>query len=410
MILLPILILVAIVVSKLRKGLFVSFLILVATKSIIDAFWDFKFGPLSIMSIQGVLIPILFYEVFTKKKYMPKAWLISAKIYTIALSLGLFWALAVKPMAAVETIILNVNIYLGFILIPILISDQKRLRQFLLAIMICGIFPITVSIFQLSTGIVFQERATVGLTRYVGFYHDAFPTRFYGLLTLLSILIYQFVFEVKSVFLKFFMVAMAGGALLSIYAVFSKAGVGIMGLWVVLLLLFSKSKVKQSFSILIGVLVIFLVFGDAVSSNIEQLFSKETGYQTGEVTDARYTLAGRGYIWEKYWKFWSNEQNVFFQWVGDGISRPVHNEFLRVLLVSGIIGVLFLVVFVLNQIKRAFKINKNVRVFALMLLGMYLIDSIGLVPGVYYYYNILVWGIFGLLLMKPQLFIKQNKI
>ncbi|MDA7558628.1 hypothetical protein N8768_05665 [Flavobacteriaceae bacterium] len=410
MILLPILILVAIVVSKLRKGLFVSFLILVATKSIIDAFWDVKFGPLSIMSIQGVLIPILFYEVFTKKKYMPKAWLISAKIYTIALSLGLFWALAVKPMATIEAVILNINIYLGFILIPILITDQKRLKQLLLAIMLCGIFPIAVSIFQLSTGIVFQERATVGLTRYVGFYHDAFPTRFYGLLTILSILVYQYVFYIKGVFFKCFLLTLTCGAFLSIYAVFSKAGVGVLGLWVVLLLLFSKSKIKQGFSLLIGLSVIFLVFGDVVSSNIEQLFSKEIGYQSGQVTDARYTLAGRGYIWEKYWGFWSNEQNIFFQWVGDGLMRPVHNEFLRVLLVSGIIGVLFLVVFVLTQIKRAFKINKNVRVFALMLLGMYFIDSIGLVPGVYYYYNILVWGIFGTLLMKPQLFIKQKKV
>jgi hypothetical protein len=44
----------------------------------------------------------------------------------------------------------------------------------------------------------------------------------------------------------------------------------------------------------------------------------------------------------------------------------------------------------------------------MMLLGMYLVDCIGLVPGIYYYYNILVWGIFGILLMKPQLFIKQK--
>lgn len=408
MILLPILILLAMVIAKSQKGIFASFLVLVATKSIMDAFWETRLGPLSVMSIQGILIPILFYEIFAKKRYVPKAWLRSAKIYMLALSLGLFWALAVKPMATIETVILNVNIYLGFILIPILITDQKRLKQFLLAIMICGIFPIVVSIFQLSTGIIFQERATVGLTRYVGFYHDAFPTRFYGLMTLISILIYQSVFKIKGIFFKGFLLALAGGAFLSIYAVFSKAGVGVIGLWVVLLLLFSESKIKQSFSVLIGLLVIFIVFGDAVSSNIEQLFSKEVGFQTGEVTDARYTLAGRGYIWEKYWNFWSNEQNVFFQWFGDGITRAVHNEFLRVLLVSGIIGVLFLVAFFLTMIGNTFKTNKKIRVFSMMLLGMYLIDSIGLVPGVYYYYNILVWGIFGTLLMKPQLFIKQK--
>jgi O-antigen ligase len=410
MILVPIVILMVMVIAKFQKGVFASFLVLVATKSIMDAFWEIKFGPLSILSIQGILIPILFYEVILQRKIIPKSWLRNAKIYILALSFGLFWALFIKPIATIETIVLNVNIFLGFILIPILITNQKRLKQLLLAIIIGGVFPVAVSLFQLQTGVIFQERATVGLIRYVGFYHDAFPVRFYGLLSLLSILIYQSVFKIKGIFLKIFMIAMAGGAFLSVYAVFSKAGVGIVGFWVVLLLLFSKSKIKQGLSILVGLSVIFLVFGDAVSSNIEQLFSKEVNYQSGENTDARYTLAGRGYIWENAWQFWTQEQSALFQWLGDGIMRPVHNEFLRVLMANGIFGVLFLVIFISVQIKNIFKIHKNIRVFGMMLLGMYIIDSTGLVPGVYYYYNILVWGIFGILLMKPQLFVKQNKV
>lgn len=410
MILVPIFILLAIIAAKIQEGLFASFLVLVATKSIVDAFWEVKIGPLSILGVQGILISVLYFKVFLNRKSVPKRWLESAKIYVLALSLGLIWALGVKPMATIETVILNINIYLGFILIPIFLKDQKCLKQFLIAIMICGVFPILVSVYQLSTGVVFQERETVGLTRYVGFYHDAFPVRFYGLMTLISILIYQSIFQLKGLFFKMFLLLLAGGALVSIYAVFSKAGVGIIGLWIVLLLLFSKSRIKQSFSILVGVLVIILVFGDAVSTNIEQLFSKEVGYQTGEVRDARYTLAGRGYIWQEYWDFWTLEQSPFFQWLGDGINRPVHNEFLRVLMVNGIIGFLILFVFIIRKIKNIFSIHKNVRVFGMMLLGMYLVDCIGLVPGVYYYYNILVWGIFGTLLMKPQLFIKENKV
>jgi O-antigen ligase len=323
------------------------------------------------------------------------------------MSLGIIWGIFERPLGVFQNSFLSFNSFLGFFLIPILISDQKRLKQFLLAMILCGVFPILVSIYQLQTGIFFQERATVGLTRYVGLYHDAFPVRFFGVMTLISILIYQYVFQIRNVLFKVFLISMAVGALLSIYAVFSKAGVGIVGLWVVLLLLFSKSKIKQSFSILVGLSVIFLVFGDTVSSNVEQLFSKEVGYQSGEITDARYTLSGRGYIWQEYWDFWTTKQTVLFQWFGDGISRPVHNEYFRVLLTNGIIGVLLLIIFVFKIAGNLLKMNKNVRVFGIMLLGMYLIDSIGLVPGLYYYYNILVWGIFGILLMKPQLFIKQ---
>tara|TARA_B110001450_G_scaffold146664_1_gene137051 strand:- start:255 stop:1484 length:1230 start_codon:yes stop_codon:yes gene_type:complete len=404
MILIPIAIITIIIIVRLYKGMFAAFLVFVATKSIIDMFWNVNFGSFSIMAFQGIIIPLIFLPVFKKKNILPKSWIKSASIYSIALSFGLIWGLIEIPLATFETLILNINIYLGFFLIPIFIQNEQHLKKFLIAMMICGIFPILISFYQWQTGVFFQERSTVGLSRYVGLYHDAFPVRFYGLMTLFTILLYQFIFKFRGLLFKVFAFFLVTGSFLSVYLVFSKAAVAILGLWLVLLLLFSKSKIKQGFSIFIGLSVIFLVFGDAVSSNIEQLFSKEIGYQSGQLTDARRTLAGRGYIWDDYWHFWVNEQSVFFQLFGDGIVRPAHNEYLRVLMANGIVGLLFLVIFIMVQVKLMFKIQKKVRVFGMMLLGMYLIDTIGLVPGVYYYYNILVWGIFGVLLMKPQLF------
>ena len=409
MIIIPIFILVLLILIKLQKGAFAAFLVLVATKSIMDAFWNIKFGSLSILAIQGVLIPVLFLSVFKSIKFFPKQWMLTAKIYVVALSFGLVWVVTVLPIVFVETIILNINIFIGFLLIPILVKDRKGLKQLLYALMISGIFPILVSLYQYQTGVIFQERATVGIVRYVGFYHDAFPVRFYGLMTLMSVLLYNHAFVIKSLFLKIGIGFLTLGALFSIYLVVSKAGVGILGLWIVLILLFSKSSLRQGLSLVVFGAVIILIFGDAFFDNIEQLFSKEVGYQSGDVKDARYTLAGRGYIWEDYWKFWINAQSTFFQWVGDGINRPVHNEFFRILLVNGIIGLLLFLGFLVINIRNVFKMHKNIRVFAIMLLGMYIIDCIGLVPGVYYYYNILVWGIFGTLLLSPHLFIKgQN--
>ncbi len=407
MILIALLILITIVIVRLQKGVFAALIIIAATKSIIDAFWEFKVGPLSILSLQGVLVPVLFFDVLKKRKQFPTSWLRLANIYFLAMAFGLVWGFIEKPFGAIEHVFLSVNAYLGFFLIPMVVTDQARLKKLLLAIMICGIFPILVSIYQFQTGVIFQQRETVGLIRYVGFYHDAFPVRFYGLMTLMAVLIHTTIFKRNSLLLKIFMVLISMGAFFSIYLVFSKAAVGIIGLWIVLLLLFSKSKLSQGFSLVIGMSVIFLVFGDTFYDNLEQLFSKEIGYDSGEVKDARYTLAGRGYIWEGAWEFWTTRQTVFFQWMGDGLVRPVHNEFLRVLLANGIIGLILLVTFVFSMLKKVFKIHKNVRVFALMFFGMYMIDCIGLVPGVYYYYNILVWGFIGLLLLRNDLFIKK---
>ncbi len=408
MILVPFIIFLAMIIARTQKGLFASFLVVVATKSIIDAFWEYKFGPLSIMAVQGVLIPVLYYKIILERKKIPTMWIRMANIYFMALSFGIIWAILKKPINFVDYLISNLNIYIGFILIPLFVINQERLKQLLLAMMICGIFPIAVSIFQLQTGIIFQERDTVGLTRYVGFYHDAFPVRFYGLMTLFSVLLYQTIFRVTNIFLNTFMLFMAIGAFVSIYAVFSKAAVGIMLIWVFTMLMFSKSRVKQSLLIIFGLLGIYIVFGDAVTDNIEQLFSKEVGYQEGEVTDAKYTLAGRGFIWERNWEFWLNRQTFFFQWFGDGVDRPTHNEFLRVLMLNGIIGLICLVIFIIQCLSKIFRVYKNIRMFSIMLLGMYFVDCLGLVPGAYYYYNILVWGIFGILLLKPQLFIREK--
>jgi len=388
--------------------MFAAFLLIVATKSLVDAFWNIKFGPISILAIQGILFPVMFFKLFKEKKYFPKSWRGLAACFFIALSLGVFWAFPTKPLGAFQILIININIFLGFFLIPILVNSKKRLKQLLIAIMICGIFPVLVSMFQFQTGVIFQQRATVGLTRYVGFYHDAFPVRFYGLMTIIAALLYNFVFKLNTLFSKLRIVLVSLGALFSVYLVFSKAAVGIIGLWIVLLLVFSKSRAKHLLAIVIGGAIVFLIFGDAFTASIEQLFSKEVGYQSGTVKDARYTLAGRGYIWQEHWHFWSTEQSVFFQWFGDGLNKPVHNEYLRVLMVNGIIGLIFLIVFLIRSIRNVFKIHKKIRIFAMMLLGMYFVDSIGLVPGVYYYYNILVWGIFGTLLLSPHLFIKKQ--
>ena len=354
MILIPILILVIIFYVKMKKGAFAAFLVLVATKSIMDAFWTIRIGPLSFSSIGGIIIPYLFFSILYSRKYFPKYWKRNATLLTIALSMGFLYALPVKFLGTIENILLTFNIYLGFFIIPVLVNDPMKFRKLLIAIMVCGIFPILVSLFQFQTGIIFYERETVGLTRYVGFYHDAFPVRFFGLMTLLSALMYLQFFNVRKKIIRWSIFGLTFTALFSVYLVFSKAGVTIIGIWIILLLIFSKSRIKQSLSVVVGLIVLFLIFGDAFFGNIEQLFSKETGYQAGEIKDARYTLAGRGYIWQDYWDYWANEQNLYFQWFGDGLNRPAHNEFLRILLVSGIFGVLLFTLFLVKRSKKGF--------------------------------------------------------
>ncbi|MDO5968908.1 hypothetical protein Q4Q35_03735 [Flavivirga aquimarina] len=403
MIVFLVLILIVIIFVRLFKGMFAAFLVLVATKSFMDAFWDIRVGPLSFSSVGGILIPILFYPVFLKMRCLPGKWISNAKLLFIAYSFGVLFAFPIKPMESLEILLININILMGFLLIPLLVDSRDKLRKLLIAIMVSGMFPIAISIFQFQTGILFSERQTAGLTRYVGLYHDAFPVRFYGMFTLFSCLMYLSIFKIKNKLSIVVLIALCCAALFSVYLVFSKAAVTIIVLWTLLMLAFSQIKLKYVFFFSICFILVSVNLGDVIYDNIQQLFSKEVGYNDGTYTDVRYTLAGRGYIWDDLWSFWINEQIPLFQWTGDGINRPTHNEFLRVLLANGIIGLILFSFFIFRSIKYVFEINKKVRVFGLMLLGMFFIDSLGLTPGVYYYYSILVWGIIGLLLLKPDL-------
>ena len=332
MIIIPLFLMLIMLFVRIQKGMFSALLLIVSTKSIMDVFWNIEVGPLSALAIQGAIFPVIFYKLFSKFKVLPTYWKNSAKLYLVALSLGLFWSIVMDPLIGLQDLVLNINIFLAFLILPSLITSKKRFNQLLFAMMAAGLFPIIVSLYQFNTGVVFQERQTIGLTRYVGFYHDAFPVRFYGLMTLLAVLAYGHTNKIKKVITKLGLIVLTIGALFSIYLVFSKAAVSILGLWIILMLLMSDSKIKQLFSIFFAIAIVFLILGDTFSSNIEQLFSKEVGYQSGEIKDARYTLAGRGYIWEDLWYFWSTEQTLFFQWFGDGITRPTHNEFLRVVI------------------------------------------------------------------------------
>ncbi len=396
-----IIILLVIIVVRVNSPL-KAFYLIVATKSIIDATWNTRVGPISLISVEGIIMPILYFNLFWNRE-IPKYWKHTGWLLFISLSTGVIFGLFIKPESVLETIIKNLNILLGFFLIPSLIRSKEDFRRFLIALMIGGIFPIAVSIYQSITGVHWVERYTVGMLRYDGLYHDSFPVRFYGTFTIFAALIYIIYFREQRKLYRFLPMILMIAALFSIYKVFSKAAVVIALAWVVLALLFSRRKLRVFLLIALIGLTFVLIVGDEITDTTEQLFSKEIGYRTGDVKDARFMLSGRGYQWEDYFDFWKNDQKVLYQFLGDGLSRPAHNEYLRILLASGIIGIILYGLFLIRIGFLIIRYPNDMKLFILMLLAMYIVDSIGLAPGDYYYYNILVWGFIGLFLYNDTL-------
>ena len=407
MILIPLFIFLLTLYQYKKHGMFAALLYLIATKSIVDVFWNTKYGPLSVVSLHGIFILLMFIPILRHKKMLSKKWNSTANYYLFALIMSIVLYIFTDPFLAIEIFIIAVTAYLGFFIIPVLVNDRQKLRKMLIAFMISGIFPAVICIYQYTTGATFADlelRKTVGLTRFVGLYHDAFPTRFYGLITIFSILMFTNHFYFKKRLYRLLMFALGFLSVFSIYLVFSKAGVAILLVWTTIIIIYSQNKIKNTLLLLTIFIGLSYALGDLFIENIEQLFSKEIGYNDGRDKDIRYTLAGRGFIWTDAWDQWLN-RSFIFQIFGDGVSRGVHNEFLRIFLMNGVFGFLFLILFLYQIIIKIRKSNKNIKMFGLMLFSIYLIDSIGLTPGIYYYYNIFVWGMLGLIILNP----KKNK-
>ncbi|MBO4511976.1 MAG: hypothetical protein J5746_04365, partial [Victivallales bacterium] len=87
-----------------------------------------------------------------------------------------------------------------------------------------------------------------------------------------------------------------------------------------------------------------------------------------------------------------------------GWTPPAHNEWLRVLFLGGFCS---MAVFIGCQLRILFHIvnlylkQRKFHLFvALMIFGSYLLDCIGIVPGLYPSYNWFLWGMLGCLITQ----------
>ena len=77
--------------------MFDAFLVLVATKSIVDIFWNYEIFGLSILSFQGFLIAIIFFPMLKNISQIPKYWKNTLVIYVVSISIGLLWGIILEP-------------------------------------------------------------------------------------------------------------------------------------------------------------------------------------------------------------------------------------------------------------------------------------------------------------------------
>ncbi len=381
---------------------FRGLLLLFALKPVIDVSWNYSFGGFNLLAVVGVAVPLLFLpRILTEKSFLlnNQRWKYLAIGYLISNSLSCgFLLLDHQYLQFIELLMRSLNGFLGFFLLAFYFDDREKFRYLLIALLVAGIFPVLMGMYQKATGVVWQERRTIDLVRSVGLYHDAFNIRFYGFQTIVAILLYLSYFKPSKRWPIGALIAYMLCCSYVIFNVYSKSATVIACLWIFIWTVLNR-KILYTFLIVVAILGINLVSNNIIFERTKTVFSKEIKFKQGEIKDSRRMLAGRGFIWEKYWQRWKKldlEMKIF----GTGQSPPVHNEYFRILFASGVIGFtiyIFLMTIIGWMLLSRLRLQYTpINIIALMLFLMWLVDCIGLHPGSYISYQWFIWGMIGL--------------
>jgi hypothetical protein len=387
-----------------RKAILIAVLI----RPVIDCFWSEKYSVVGIKPTEllGFILPTLIFikivmsheQSFTRA---PLSLLWIVYIYFQLFGTVLIMSVGESPILAVDYFYRAFNGFIGFYLFQVFFRTRVEFRALLIAHIVAGIFPLGVSVYQNVLGGTIRSEATIaGLMRNIGFYHDAYTLRLYCFQTLAAVLLYWCYFlPGYRTAARGFLLLMAAIATLSVYKLYSKAGYLVIAEW--LLVWYAAQKKFLQLGMIVFFLAVagFLMRGTLTT--LDKVYSNEVGVMEGK-EGADRMFAGRVGAWRRALEDYPRKP-VALQLVGDGSPHTgAHNDFLRALLGTGVIGLLFYCALlgtvgtrtVLNCLREQSPLN----IMAVMLIGMWLVDAMGLVPGAYPGYQIFVWGFIGLAL------------
>lgn len=375
------------IIKNIRTGI----LILFATKPIVDATYAFQVLPgLTLLQITGVLFPltVLIYALQNQNQIQsPRLMglfyffllinLVSACLTVVQIStFGSF-------LFSLVTFFQVSNMIAAYILMPNLIRSDDELKKFLKVILLAGLFPIVTGLlqsFNLLPGLR-TLRTTGELIRISGWYYDSANMRFYAFQTLMTGLFYVYHFR-PLIILRIVLYTYAAACLFILYKTYSKSAIGIIAVGFLIYVFLSKRLIMGAIGI---VLIGFLwVTSDTISNEIEKLVWKEIRYI--ETPDGFYTnslLSGRIGLWDNYMMQYE-ESDIIGKALGLSyvIGRNTHNDFLRILVSNGFIGLgihLAILLSLLYLLVLSYLSYRDIlSIFSIILFAAFIIDSVGL--------------------------------
>lgn len=393
------------------RGLEYSLLIGILIKSLVDTSWDVNLFGLSVIDIHSIVFLFFGYSLIIRKNLF----------YLMDFSLFQFWIIAhlgiligifINQKDGFEAFARMLYLPLGMVLIPYFlleIEERKNGNKLILFLIYSSLFSSIISILQF-VGVIPYDivHMSKGLVRSDGFYHDMVTSRIYVMQGLIALAYIYFSSCLKiSRWLLLILVLLL---IFSGYILFSKALIGIFIVGAFLLLIATKQNLfKIGFGILITVFI--LTVNSSIFETTSQLFSKEIDYNNGDLEDSGQLFSGRGMLWQDYMNYYNSSSNIQ-QIIGNGKNEGrTHNEFLRILILSGAIGLIAYIFFIFRLVIQSFikYINNSpLKFISLFCVTIMLIDCFSVVWGLYPFYIILIIGFFQTVQLSDNLIADES--
>ena len=378
-------------------------LVTVMLRPLVDASWRSTLFGFNCLMLLGAAVPLL---------VLPRILRTGPRhFFRMPLSrVGIAYLLTILPgvaLLAIETdVVLTanyffrlVNGFLGFFMFQFFFHDRERFRKLLFCLLLAGLFPVSVGIYQSITGKVWELRITSGgLVRNVGFYHDAFSIRAYCFQTLAAILLSWSYFSSR----RSSRIVLALYGILCCFVafrVYSKASIILLVVWIILWSVMSR-RILWVLVVPLAVVMVNYSAKGTLFTETRAVFSKEILAYEGDLP-SEHVLAGRPFIWKHSWRQWK-EGSLVTKLFGGRTAGAPHNDFLRILIVHGVFGltvyVSLLAIIGWKLCQKVLSQRTPLAVIGVMIFAGWLVDSMGLVPTMYPAYQWYALGFFGLTL------------
>jgi hypothetical protein len=319
-------------------------LIAIAAKPIIDISWEYRglFG-LGALEIIGAGLPaILMVRLLLSKTDRPpkmrflKLW----TFYILTNLLGFSIMMTSGEFLWTASLFFRIlNGFVAFYVFQAHFNTRDSFRTLLVIYLIAGLVPMLMGLYEVASGEGWRLRYGVeGQIRITGLYHNSIAYRIYGYMSLTAIVLYWVYFLKRNNNLqKIFLVAYACICAIILFKVYSKAAFATLGLGIIIWT-FMQRKHVWLIPIAVIAFTVNLAYENLFFKEVAVTFSKETDVLQGEQSVDRL-FAGRIGGWKARLGQWS-EKDALYQLfgTGEGGLGGGHNDYMRALMNSGIVG------------------------------------------------------------------------